>query len=89
MALFSLPPLPVLVSQCVSCPLHLPSAHLPKGLHLVTLQLEVASLLTLTFQLLPQTYDVFLQLQGQKKKQKNDLAYFNFLDYNTKRLNGH
>lgn len=55
------------VSQLRLCLLQVPLADFPECPDLVPLQLEVALLLTLPVQLLPQPDDVLLQLEGHMR----------------------
>lgn len=63
MALLSLISLPAPVPQLGLRLVQVPLGDLPEGLDLVSLQLEVALLLLLAVQLLPEVDDVFLQLE--------------------------
>lgn len=66
-ALLGLLPLPAAVPQLGLGLLQVPLGHLPEGLDLVPLQLEVAPLLSLPVQLLSEADDVLLQLRVRDK----------------------
>ena len=72
MSLLSLLHLSLFIPEICSPLLELTFRDLPERVHLVTLQLEIIPLLTLTIQLLTEANDVLLKLKERENKMNDD-----------------